>query len=338
MSQNSAPTVSSPFIHQAPAVAVVMRQVLWALIPGAALATWWFGVGVPVQIALAIAIGYACEAAMLKLRGQPLRLYLADGSVGVTAVLFALAMPPAAPWWMGALGMVFAVLLAKHAFGGLGHNLFNPAMAGYAFLLVCFPAEMKVWAVAPNAPGLAETLSYVFAGAAPPDAYSGATALEFLRAQLRGMKMISELQGAGVFGHFGGRGFEWVGLGYLAGGLWLLRLGLIRWQIPVGMLGALAVLALLFHLYDADVHASPLFHLLSGAAMIGAFFIATDPVTSPTTPRGRLLFGIGVGVLLYVIRGFGNYPDGVAFAVLIMNAASPLIERLTPPRLLGARR
>ena len=330
---------SSPHLHGAETVAAIMRKVLLALVPGIAVQTWVFGLGVLIQIALALIAGIISEALMLALRRQPMRMFLTDGSVCVTALLFALAMPPGAPWWLTFIGMTFAVIVAKHAYGGLGYNIFNPAMAGYALLLVCFPYELKQWTYGgewmPPTQVFGQILGYISAGA---DAVSGATALEFMRSELRAMKMLSELVDARAFGLFGSGGGEWINVAFLIGGLWLLAVRVIRWQIPVGFLSGLVFLALLFYLGNVDRYASPLFHLFSGAAMLGAFFIATDPVSSPVTPLGRLSFGLAVGMLVYVIRVYGSYPDGVAFAVLIMNAASPLIDRCTRPRVLGEQR
>ncbi|MGQ0657315.1 MAG: RnfABCDGE type electron transport complex subunit D [Chromatiales bacterium] len=329
--------ISSPHLHGPERVALMMRQVLIALAPGIAVQTWVFGVGVLVQLALAVIAGFASEALMLAVRRQALRLYLADGSVCVTAALFAMAMPPLAPWWLTVVGMTFAVVVAKHAYGGLGYNVFNPAMAGYALLLVCFPYDMTQWPLGWKS--LAPAWAHIFGVADESiDAVAGATALEYVRSELQGMKMLSELAMAPALGHLGGHGSEWINAAYLLGGLWLWIAGVIRWQIPAGFLGGLFFLTLAFHLRDADHYAPPLFHLFSGATMIGAFFIATDPVSSPVAPTGRLVFGLATGMLVSIIRIFGVYPDGVAFAVLIMNAAAPLIDRYTRPRVLGEQR
>jgi electron transport complex protein RnfD len=255
---------------------------------------------------------------MLRLRGQSLKLFLGDGSIAVTGLIIGLAIPVLAPWWMTVVGVAFAVIVGKHVYGGLGQNLFNPAMVGVAALLVCYPAEMNQW------PSLVNT-----------DAISGATSLEFLKTELRSMKMMSEIADAPVFGTFGGQGWEWINLGFLLGGLWLLYARIANWQIPLSMLGSLLIVSSLFYMIDADLHASPVFHLFSGASIIGAFFVATDPVTAATTPRGRIIFGAGIGVLTYVIREWAIYPDGVAFAVLLMNAAVPMIDFYTRQRVLG---
>ncbi len=215
-----------------------------------------------------------------------------------------------------------AGLLAKHAYGGLGQNPFNPAMVGYAALLVSFPVEMTRWPV----PG------------ADWDAVTGATALDALRTGLRESYTMGEIRAGAAFGSVGAAGSEWVNLAALAGGLFLLARGVIRWQIPVAMLAGLAVPAALAQWLDPGAHPGALFHLASGATMLGAFFIATDPVSAATSDRGRLYFGAGIGLLTWVIRSFGGYPDGVAFAVLLMNLAVPLIDRYTVPRIHGHAR
>ncbi len=326
--------LAPPHAHAPEHVARMMRRVLLALVPGVAVQVWVFGAGVIIHILLALVAALAAEASMLRARRLPLRPAVTDGSVCITAVLFAVAMSPVAAWWLTVIGVLFAVIVAKHAYGGLGCNIFNPAMAGYAFVLLCFPAAMQPWPVDATAP--AQALAHIFAGAdAAVDAMSGATALESLRTELRGMKMLSELVTPPGLRQFASRGSAWINAAYLLGGIWLLAVGVIRWQIPVGFLGSLALLALVFHLGDADRYLTPLLHLCNGATMIGAFFIATDPVSSPVAPMGRLVFGVATGVLVYLIRTFGAWPDGVAFAVLLMNAAVPLIDRYTRPRVLG---
>lgn len=336
-------TVTSPHIAPTNEVSRLMRQVLLALVPGTAVAIWFFGWGVLINILLAVGAGLLAEALMLAARGRPLGPFLSDGSVIVTAWLLAVCLPPLAPWWLPVVGIVFAVVIAKHLYGGLGYNLFNPAMVGYVVLLISFPREMTQWmlphGVAAASLSLPEALGVVFTGQLPPgmgwDALSGATPLNAYKTETGQGHPLSLIQQAPTFGMLGGAGWEWVALGWLAGGLWMIWRGVISWRIPLTMLGAFGLLALGFHLYDPERFASPLFHLFSGGAMLGAFFIATDPVSGSTTQRGQLIFGAGVGVLVYLIRTFAGYPDGVAFAVLLMNTAAPLIDRYTPARVFG---
>lgn len=316
----------------------IMGLVILCLLPGAAVQVGLFGWGSAVQALLAVFAALVFEALALGLRRRPPGPALRDGSAVLTALLLALAVPPYAPWWITILGTGFAILVAKHCYGGLGGNLFNPAMAGYVFLALSFAPEMAQWPgpalLEQGRPGPWESVQIVIAGAPAVDALSGATPLAEIRDGLRRAMTVAEM--AHVQGVFGGFGWEWVSLAFLAGGLGLLATGVIRWQIPAAMLGTLALLAAVHWLGDADAHASPLFHLFSGAAVLGAFFIATDPVSAPTSARGRLIFGAGVGALVYLFRAHGAQPDGVAFAVLLMNAAVPLIDRWTRPRVLGA--
>ena len=340
-------TPSSPHVHSGITVTTVMLRVLLALVPGIAVYIWLFGTGVLINITLAIVFALGAEAVMLKLRGRPLQPFLSDGSAVVTAVLFALTLPPLAPWWLSFIGILFAIVVGKHLFGGLGHNLFNPAMLGYVMLLISFPREMTMWApplsLSAHPLGFADTLAYVFLGHLPGglglDAVTMATPLDHLKTEVsRNHELSAAMSGNPLFGALAGKGWEWLALAYLAGGLWLIKQRIIGWQIPAAMLGALALMAAIFYAIDSERYASPLFHLLSGGALLGAFFIATDPVTAATTPRGRLYYGAGIGVLVYVIRTWGGYPDAVAFAVLLMNIAAPTLDHYTQPRVFGHRK
>lgn len=331
---------SSPHRHGGASVSGIMLRVALALLPGLLIYIVFFGSGVLIQCLLAVGFALAIEALMLRVRGRPLPLFLTDGSAAITGLLFALSISPLTPWWITLIGITFAVAVAKHVFGGIGYNPFNPAMAGYVFVLLCYPAQMNTWPAAPGileyGIGINDYFGAIFLPGRPQiDALSGATALGEMKSQLGLMQMVSEIQAGPFYGSFGGRGWEWVSAGYLAGGIALLAMGVIKWQIPVAVLAGTTAMSTVFCLYDSDVYASPLFHLLSGATLLGAFFIATDPVTASTTPRGRLIYGGLIGVLAYLIRAWGAYPDGVAFAVLIGNAAAPLIDHHTRPRVLG---
>ena len=332
--------LSSPHIHQPVSIQQVMKQVIIAMVPGIVAAIWILGWGVLVQCLLAVSFALLFEAIMLKLRRQPVRPFLFDGSVIITALLFALAITPFSPWWINLTGVGFAVIVVKHLYGGLGYNLFNPAMAGYIFVLLCFPVEMNHWPALPMTPGdphgLAETLSVIFTGdATVADGISGATPLGYMKSQIAGMAMISEFNTSPLFGMVGGRGWEWMGLAWLAGGIWLLVKKIIQWHLPAAFLSSLFLISLVLHWSNADIYASPLFHIFSGGVLIAAFFIITDPVTTSATPRGKLVFAAGAAFIILLIRNWGAYPDGIAFAVLIMNAAVPLIDRLTRPGIFG---
>ena len=334
-------THAAPHTHGGGTITALMLNVGAALIPGLLALVWFFGVGVLIHTMLAVVAALATEALMLRLRGRPVRPFLTDGSALVTGLLLGLALPPLAPWWIPVIGAILALILGKHLYGGLGYNPFNPAMVGYVILLVAFPAEMIRWAPvgsgfsAPEGGGL---LDLIFAGA-PVDGVTGATALDVVRTELGLQRTLEEITFASsTVGAVGAAGWEWVNLGFLLGGLWLLYQRAIDWRIPVAMLAALFLVALLFHAFDADRYPVPWFHWFSGAAMLGAFFIATDPVSAATTPKGRLIYGAGIGIIVYIIRAWGGYPDGVAFAVLLMNMAVPTLDAYTRPRAFGEPR
>jgi electron transport complex protein RnfD len=322
----------APHLPATSTVQRVMLKVLLALLPGIAASTWWLGPGVLLQIGIAVAFAFAIEAVLLRWRGRPLRPFLTDLSAPVTAVLFALCLPPWAPWWIAAIGMLAAIGLAKHLYGGLGYNVFNPAMVGYALVLVAFTRELSAWP--PVALPLDALLAGVFGGTAPWDALAQATPLDHLRDQLGQGRTVAEALASPA----AASGAPWIALAWTLGGLWLLHQRVIHWQVPLGVLAGVLALALPPWLYDAGSHASPWFHLSHGALALGAFFIATDPVSGAATPRGRLVFGFGVGALAVLLRTFGAWPDGVAFGVLLMNAAAPLLDRALRPRVFGQPR
>lgn len=338
-------TAPAPHLPPRASVRALMLEVLIALVPGVLAYVYFFGPGLLVQIALAVLFALLVEAACLKLRRRALMTFLGDGSAVLAAVLFALCLPPLAPWWVSALGMAVGIGLAKHAYGGLGYNLFNPAMVGYAVVLVSFPLELSQW-LAPRglgseAPGLIESLRIILVGAAPGagwDAISMATPLDTVRQLTAQGQTLVEIRSDPRFGDFGGRGWEWVANFFALGGLWLLIRRRIPWQTPAATLGSAILLSLPFWAMEPDLHPFPLQHVFSGALVLAAFFIVTDPVSGCSTPRGRLIFGAGVGVLTLAIRSWGSYPDAIAFAVLLMNCAAPFIDRYTRPRVYGAPR
>ncbi|MEN8259228.1 MAG: electron transport complex subunit RsxD [Pseudomonadota bacterium] len=336
-------TAISPHLKPRRDVTVVMLQVLLALIPGAAAMVWFFGMGVLINLSLAVVTALVLEALVLMLRGKPLKPYLTDLSAVVTAVLLALALPALAPWWITVVGICFAVIIAKHLYGGLGYNPFNPAMAGYVLLLVSFPKQMTTWMPPEDliavALGFEDVLRLMFLEQLPEnvtvDGVTMATPLDAVKTGVGLDKSIADIRAGAVFGLIAGKGWEWAAGGYLIGGFWLVSRRIVAWQIPTGFLGGLLVISLAFFLLDPGRFSSPLFHLFGGATMLGAFFIATDPVTASTTPAGRLIYGALAGVLVYIIRTWGGYPDGVAFAVLLMNLAAPTLDYYTRPRVFG---
>ncbi len=330
------PRITSPHAKGPSRTQRVMLLVLAATLPGVIVLTWLYGAGTLINMAWACAAALGFEAAILKLRQRPVGFFLRDGSVLVTAVLLALALPPYSPWWLTLIATGCAVVFGKQLYGGLGQNPFNPAMIGYVVVLISFPVEMTTWPV-PHSVGLGAGLQHILGIASLPDGWTQATALDVLK--VNKSLTIDELWSNPAFGHFGGIGSEVVNLAFLAGGLFLLHKRLFSWHAPVGMLAALVVMSLVFwNGSGSDSNGSPLFHLLSGATMLGAFFIVTDPVSSATSPLGRLIFGVGVGILVYVIRAWGGYPDGVAFGVLLMNLAAPTMDYYTRPRTYGHRK
>ncbi len=335
--------VTSPHAHTVQDTASVMRLVLYATIPGIIALTWFFGFGTLVNIVWAGFIALVCEAAILKLRGLPVGFYLKDYSALVTATLLAIALPPYAPWWVVLVGVAFAIIIVKHLYGGMGHNPFNPAMAAYVVLLISFPVQMTSWAAPlhtlvehPLPPGPLEAISINFGLLRDGvDAITMATPLDILK-QNKSLMMEDLWLANPQFGLVGGRGWEWANLAFLAGGVFLLARRVFTWHAPVAFLLTLALMAGFgYDSGSSQSGGSPLFHLFTGATMFGAFFIVTDPVTSAVSNRGRLVYGAMIGLLVYIIRAWGNYPDAVAFAVLLGNFAAPFIDYYTQPRTYG---
>ena len=336
-------TLTSPHTALSNSVNKVMLQVILALIPGILALTWYFGWGTLINITLAVCCAVAFEALVLRLRKRPISTTLMDLSAVVTAILFAIAVPPMLPWWLTVLGMAFAIIMVKQLYGGLGYNPFNPAMAAYVLLLISYPVQMTSWlpplSLSEHPLSLLDSLNLIFTGAVPVglslDAITMATPLDEMRTQLDLNRMISEIRENPLWGDFGGLGWEWVGNWFLLGGIFMLLKRTITWHIPVSFLSALIIIAAVFWMFDPESHPFPQFHLFSGGAILGAFFIATDPVTACTTPKGQLIYGAAIGVMVYIIRTWGGYPDAVAFAVLLMNMAAPTIDHYTQPRTYG---
>ncbi len=324
---------SSPYIQNNDTVSRMMLAVLYALIPGTLVYVHFFGFGVLINIFIAIVTALGCEIAILKLRHRPVKPFIYDGTAVLTAVLLALALPTLTPWWLAALGAAFAIIIAKHLYGGMGYNPFNPAMVGYAMLLIAFPKEMTAWIPAEtHGLNFYDTLNYSLFETLPAgmsyDALTMATPLDSIKTQLNLGYTLNEIYAANasLFGNIAGYGWEWINIMFLIGGLILISIKIISWHIPVAMLGALSFMAMIFNFSDAGSYAPISFHLFGGAAMLGAFFIATDPVTAAVSNRGRLIYGAGIGILVYIIRTWGGYPDAIAFAVILMNMAVPMID------------
>ncbi len=337
-------TSDAPHLRSTRSVQKVMGTVILALLPAIMASVWFFGPGVFWQITLACGLALIFEFIMLRLRKTAARDFMADLSAPLTAILFALAMPPLAPWWLIAIGMFAAIVVAKHLYGGLGLNLFNPAMVGVAVVILAFPYEYTQW-LAPSGLrsdelGVWQSLQVILQiQVIEPqlwDSIAQATPLDVIRMGVREGASLSEIRQDPIFGDFGGRGWEWIANFYFLGGLFLLYKRIIPWQTPLATLVTTIALSLPFYLLDSDFHPFPLNHVFSGAMVMAAFFIVTDPVTGCRSARGRLIFGMGVAIITLAIRRWGAYPDGIAFAVLLMNAFAPLIDRFTAPPAFGA--
>lgn len=335
----------APFLRPQANVATMMLHVLAALIPAALAHVWYFGPGFLFNLIIAAAFCTGSEALVQRARGRDPGTALADYSALVTAALLAFALPSLTPWWVTATGSVFAVVVAKQLYGGLGFNVFNPAMVGYVVILVAYPMEMNLW-VAPRmgdidyiALTVFQTIKYTLTGTLPDaltfDAISRATPLDAMQSGLRSLRTYAEIRTNPMMGDFGGRGWEWIGNFFAFGGFWLLIKKIIRWQIPAGVFAGLLIPAGLMYLIAPGSNASPGFHLFSGATILCAFFIATDPVSAATSSKGRFVYGCGIGFLIFTIRKWGSFADGVAFAVLLMNMATPAIDYLTRPHIVG---
>jgi len=302
---------SSPHQRTAVSTPVIMSDVVLALMPAALAGVWFFGLRALAMMVLCVAAAVSTEAGLQRLMKRPVTV--GDYSAVVAGLLLALVLPPDLPLWMGIIGAVFSMAVAKFIFGGLGQNIFNPALIGRAVLLASWPVFMTRWRwpifSAPWIPDF--------------DAVSSATPLALLK--LGGIRTpYLNLFLGNVAGSIG----ETSTLAILVGAAYLLYRGHISLRIPVSFIGTVALLTAL-------LGQDPLFHVLAGGLMLGAFFMATDYVTSPVTPKGQIIFGIGCGVLTVFIRLYGGYPEGVCYAILIMNAATALIDRFTMPRKFG---
>lgn len=340
---------SSPHTHIQKNTARIMREVALCLIPGIILQAYFFGTGVFIQIALAVATALMTEALLLIVRKQPVMTTLLDTSALVTALLIAVTLPPLAPWWLVVIGTFSAIAVAKQLYGGLGHNIFNPAMIGYVVLLIAFPAFMVQWPV--PAPlqaqplDIMQTLQLIFGNRSDAlltqamlniDGTTSATALDYFKTERSAGHLSSEILQSNLYSRQGlSVGWFWINCGFLLGGIIMLSRGLIRWHIPVSMLASLALCVCIGFLFSPSTQGSLGLHLFSGATFIGAFFIATDPVSAATSTRGRIIYGALIGLLVYLIRTYGNYPDAVAFAVLLANTAVPLIDLYARPKVYG---
>lgn len=335
-------SITSPHSHKGLRTSQLMLYVVLATVPGMLTMIYFFGLGVLFNVAFAALACMTFEAIAIKLRKRPIGFYLKDYSALVTGVLLGLSLPPYCPWWLLLSGSFFAIILAKQLYGGMGFNPFNPAMVAYVILLISFPIEMTQWTAPASViadtqlPSFSEAIAHIFSGS-EIDAYTAATPLDLMK-QNTSLLTQDLYASQAIFssGALAGAGWEWINLAFLCGGIVLLLLRVFTWHAPLAMLFTLGAMALIFNDGGSSSSGgSPLFHWFSGATMLGAFFIVTDPVSSAVSTRGRLIYGASIGVLIYVIRAWGSYPDAVAFAVLLMNFAAPFIDYYTLPRAYG---
>lgn len=348
---------SSPHQHVRRSTDQIMRLVIYAMVPGILAQLYFFGWGVLLQMIIALITALVTEGAIIALRKRQIGQALQDYSAVVTALLLAVSLPPLLPWWMTVIGTFFAIAIVKQLYGGLGFNLFNPAMAAYVMLLISFPAAMSSWLppgeLANHAVSLTDVLSVIFTGYSNAgydlnqlrfgvDGVTMATPLDFVKTQIGQGYTYSEAitypQFANSLWSSASVGWSSVALAYALGGLVLIQQRVISWHIPVSLIAGVMITATFLSMLNGDVYGSALFHSFNGAVMLGAFFIATDPVSASTTPRGRLIFGALIGFWTVIIRTFGGYPDAIAFAVVIMNMAVPLIDYYTQPKVYGQSR
>lgn len=347
--------LSPPHAHGGDSIRVTMLTVILALLPATAMSVYLFGWLAVLLIVTCIGTALATEAVCLKWMQRPLSTLL-DNSAALTGLFLALTLPAAVPWWMAVLASVFAIVLGKQIYGGLGYNIFNPALSARIILLISFPLHMTTWIVpmSASAPALdlydlSLCLSFFLAGPEALnvgfDAISMASPLGHVKTEATlGVPVAEALRNYdysyldAFLGFEAGSIGETSALALLIGGIFLLARHTITWQIPFSYIATVLLLAAIFNAIDPQQFTPPMFHLLAGGLILCAFFMATDPVSSPVTPMGQIVFGVGCGVLTWSIRSFGGYPEGAMFAVLLMNCAVPLIDHYFRPRVFGYKR
>jgi|TARA_B100002003_G_scaffold186634_1_gene175108 electron transport complex protein RnfD len=333
-----------------------MLWVIAACLPGIAASTWFFGWGLLLNILVVMVFAVLLEAVMLKLADKPVKTHLADNSALVTGLILGIAIPPGSPWWLLFTGICFAIVVAKHLYGGLGQNPFNPAMCGYLLLLLSFPLNMTTWHLPTDtlfadqqfSPLSWTSLQYSLQLCFPALAGDGSQISEYIDGFAMATPLI-EYKLAGnstvlaalennspLFARASETGWEIINFSFLLGGLFLLFKKIIGWQIPVSIIVTITIMSLLFYEQGSTaVYGTTYLHLFGSATMIGAFFIATDPVSAATTPGGRVVYGIFIGIAIYGIRVWGSYLDSIAIAVLFGNFCAPLLDHFCRPRIYG---
>ncbi|HOF46417.1 MAG TPA: RnfABCDGE type electron transport complex subunit D [Bacteroidales bacterium] len=320
----------SPHIHSGESVKKIMWSVIIALIPAFLVSIFYFGIPVIILTFVAVASCVVIEYLIQKylLKGE---ITIWDGSAIITGLLLAFNLPANLPLWMVVIGAAFAIGIGKMAFGGLGKNLFNPALAARVFLLIFFPVQMTTYPIA-------KPIFHLGA-----DIITGPTPLGILKEGVKNGQPVDSIMHSTqmpdyinmLFGQMGGSFGEVSAIAIAIGAIFLLIRKVITWHIPVSFLLSVFLFAGIFHWVDPTMYANPFFHLLTGGVMLGACFMATDMVTSPISPWGMIVFGLGCGIITMVIRLFGAYPEGVSFAILIMNSLVPLINKGFKPKVFG---
>ncbi len=341
-------------LNESRSTSQLMLLVCFGLLPGAIAQFYFFGWGILINLVLCSLYAISAEALMLKIRNRKITKTIRDHSALLTGLLLGLAIPPLLPWWMSLIGVYFAIVFAKHLYGGLGANPFNPAMIGYLLLLISFPLAMTNWLPSQEllsvVPNLLQSLELTFHGVTSElngktlsltdirqlaDGFTMATPLDHVRTELSQGFMVSEIL-SNERTIINANSWWWINMGYLLGGLYLLILKLIRWHIPVSILSSMIITAAFLSIMDNEFYLSAMDHLFMGATMLGAFFIATDPVSASTTPKGRLIYGALIGFTIVIIRTFGSYPDAFAFAVIMLNIAVPTIDHYFRTKVYGS--
>ncbi len=321
-------TVSpSPHVHTNDTTQKIMYRVVYAMLPVLVWSVFVFGLDALrvtlIAVVATLAFEYLIQKYLIKIKPT-----ITDGSALITGILLSFNVPSNLPWWIIVIGALAAVGIGKLSFGGLGANIFNPALVGRVFLLISFPVQMTSWPV--------NTQSGV-------DAVTAATPLGVIKESILNGVPISDIIGKlpspvdMLIGNIGGSLGEISAILIIIGGLYMLWKKVITWHIPVAVIGTVAVIASIFWLINPEVYINPVYHLLTGGLMLGAVFMATDMVTSPMTPKGQIIFGVGIGVITISIRLFGSYPEGISFAILIMNAFTPLINNYVKPKRFGGK-
>lgn len=315
----------SPHVHSGDSTQKIMYRVVYAMIPALAWSVFVFGLDALrvtfIAVAACLAFEFLIQKYVVKIKPT-----ITDGSALVTGILLAFNVPSNLPWWIIIIGSLVAIGIGKLSFGGLGSNIFNPALVGRVFMLISFPVQMTSWPV--------NTRSGI-------DGITSATPLGLIKEGILNGTPISEISqnlpsaSDMLFGNIGGSLGEISALFLIIGGLYMLFKKVITWHIPVSVIGTVALVALVFWLVNSEIYINPVYHVLTGGLMLGAIFMATDMVSSPMTPKGQIIFGVGIGLITISIRMFGAYPEGISFAILIMNAFTPLINTYVKPKRFG---